>query len=201
MVFKSLLKLKNKIETYRHRRYVYKAIESGLHLGKNVTIMSDVRFDPPHNSLISIGDNTTICPEVAFIAHDASIFKPLNHSRLGFINIKENCFIGQRAIILPGVTIGPNAVIGAGAVVAEDIPENSVASGNPAKVIGSYLDYLDKNKDRFNQFPVFEYKEFYQNIQLHLKRIFSDENPAKVFYTKNQIESLKATFRFNITKK
>jgi len=51
------------------------------------------------------------------------------------ITLKKGCWIGALAIILPGVTIGENAVIGAGAVVTTDIPPRAVAVGNPAKVI------------------------------------------------------------------
>ena len=51
------------------------------------------------------------------------------------IIIKDNVWVGSGAIILPGVTIGENSVIGAGAVVSRDVPDNSVAVGNPARVV------------------------------------------------------------------
>ena len=196
MIKKILRKSINKVRVYRHRRYVFNAIKGGLSLGKNVTIMSDVRFDPPHNALIQIGDNTTICPEVAFVAHDASIFKPLNHSRLGCIKIKENCFIGERALILPGVTIGPNVIIGAGAVVSCDIPGNSVATGNPAKVIKTYDEYLLKHEHQIKGNLVIEYQDFYANIITKLDTMSSMQ--SKMFYTTNQTKSLRSIFRFNI---
>ena len=49
--------------------------------------------------------------------------------------IGKNVWIGTHAVILPGVTIGDRAVIGAGSIVTKDVPANSVAVGNPAKVI------------------------------------------------------------------
>jgi exopolysaccharide acyltransferase PssR len=49
--------------------------------------------------------------------------------------IGENCFIGINAMILPGVRIGDQVIVGAGAVVTKDVPANSVVAGNPAKVI------------------------------------------------------------------
>ena len=189
-------KIRGKFMIYRHRRYVFKAIEGGLKLGKNVTIMADVRFDPPHYSLISIGDNTTIGPDVAFIAHDAAIFKALNHSRMGCIDIKENCFIGERALILPGVTIGPNVIIGAGSVVISDIPENSVAIGNPAKIIKTLDMHFLKHEDQILKNPVIEYQDFYANIPVKLNTLSSTQK--KLFYTTNQAKSLRANFRFNI---
>lgn len=51
------------------------------------------------------------------------------------IKIGRNVWIGSNSTILPGVTVGDNAVIGAGSVVTRDVPENMVAAGNPAKVI------------------------------------------------------------------
>ena len=54
------------------------------------------------------------------------------------VNIGKNCWIGEKAIILPGVSIGDNAVIGAGSIVTKDIPANSIAVGNPARIIKRY---------------------------------------------------------------
>ena len=51
------------------------------------------------------------------------------------IRIKKNAWLGARVSVLPGVTIGENAIIGTGSVVTKDIPDNSIAVGNPAKVI------------------------------------------------------------------
>ena len=59
------------------------------------------------------------------------------------VHIKRNVWIGVNVTILPGVTIGENAVVGAGAVVTKDVPDNAVVVGNPARVI-RYL-----NADKF----------------------------------------------------
>ena len=57
------------------------------------------------------------------------------------VHIGKNCWLGAGVIVLPGVTIGDNAVIGAGSVVTKDIPSNVVAVGNPCKVLREVNEY------------------------------------------------------------
>lgn len=59
-------------------------------------------------------------------------------------------FVGAGSIILPGVHVGNRVIIGAGSIVTKDIPDNSVAVGNPAKVICPIDEYLDKEKAKIN---------------------------------------------------
>lgn len=66
-----------------------------------------------------------------------------NLDRVGKVVLNDNVFVGHGAIILPGVTVGPNAIVAAGAVVSKDVPENSVVAGVPARVIGD-VDLLVK---------------------------------------------------------
>ena len=60
-------------------------------------------------------------------------------------------FVGAGTIVLPGVSIGSNVVIGAGSVVSHDIPDGSVAMGNPAKVVKSLEDYLTRERERMKE--------------------------------------------------
>ncbi|MBR1626428.1 MAG: hypothetical protein IJ681_04705 [Bacteroidales bacterium] len=59
-------------------------------------------------------------------------------------------------VILPGVKIGDNVIIGAGSIVSKNIPPNSVAVGNPARVISSFTDYVDKRRNEMENYPKFD---------------------------------------------
>jgi maltose O-acetyltransferase len=134
------------ILSIKKKLYLSSLVKKGLVLGNNVGIIDTFFFDPSHCFLISIGDNCTICPNVRLIAHDASTKKYLGYTKIGKIEIKENCFIGDSVIVLPGVKIGPNSIVGAGSVVKNDVPPDSVAVGNPARVVFSLTEYLLKIK-------------------------------------------------------
>lgn len=86
---------------------------------------------------VSIGSNVLIGPGVQIYTstHPLEIEIRRTYSLSKPVTIGNDCWIGGNAIILPGVTIGNGCVIGAGSVVTKDIPENSMAVGNPAKVI------------------------------------------------------------------
>lgn len=71
----------------------------------------------------------------------------LGYTKVGRVTIGNKVFIGANSIILPNVSIGDNVIIGAGSIVSRDIPDNSVAVGNPAKVVASTEDYIRKNSD------------------------------------------------------
>lgn len=107
-------------------------------LGKGVFINSCCHF--LDNGGIEIGDGVLLGSNVTIVTlnHD---FNPLTRSNATPkpVKIYKNVWVGTNCTILPGVTIGENAVIGAGSVVTKDIPANAVAVGNPAGVI-KYID-------------------------------------------------------------
>ena len=110
-------------------------------------ISNDVYFDGSDYGLISLGDNVVISREVMFLTHDYSVTAGLaamgQQVRRGEgelytlrpIRVGRDCFIGARSSLLPGATLGDNVILGAGSVVVGHIPANSVAAGNPARVI------------------------------------------------------------------
>ena len=107
-----------------------------VHLGKYVYTNFGVTFvDDTH---IYIGDYTMLGPNVVLATAGHPIDPDLRRRGLQYnlpVRIGNNCWLGAGVIILPGVTIGDNTVIGAGSVVTKDIPANVVAVGNPCRVL------------------------------------------------------------------
>lgn len=87
---------------------------------------------------VTIGKNVMIAPNVSIYTAGHPVHPDSRNSGYEYgipITIGDNVWIGGSVVILPGVTIGNNAVIGAGSVVTKDIPDNAIAAGNPCKVI------------------------------------------------------------------
>jgi galactoside O-acetyltransferase len=87
---------------------------------------------------IYVGDYTMIGPNVTVATAGHPILPELREMAYQYnasVRIGRNCWIGAGVLILPGVTIGDNTVIGAGSVVTKDIPANVVAVGNPCRVL------------------------------------------------------------------
>lgn len=105
-------------------------------IGKNVFINFDCVFLDLGG--ITIEDGVLIAPKVSLLSEGHPI-NPADRQSLvpGHIHIKKNAWIGAGATILPGVTIGENSVVAAGAVVSKDVPANTIVGGVPAKVIKS----------------------------------------------------------------
>lgn len=131
----------------------------GMHLGANVNLPPSVWIDTSHCHLISIGDWCGFGEGCCILAHDALANQFLDATRIGRVIIHNSCHIGARTVILPGVEIGPQAIIGAGSVVTRSIPSQAVAVGNPARVIYSLNDYLEKHRAQQENVPNFPYEE------------------------------------------
>ncbi len=121
----------------------------GVTVGDGVRIIGmDDRTFGSEPFLVSIGDHVTVTGQVQFITHDGGVWVFRNSEPdiqcFRPICVGSNVFIGLRSLILPGVTIGDNVVIGAGSIVNRDVPSNSVAAGVPARVVGTVEAYREK---------------------------------------------------------
>ncbi|MCC0089150.1 acyltransferase [Aeromonas veronii] len=105
-------------------------IESDVIVGNNVTIKSGVYLWDG----ITIENNVFLGPSVSFTndKYPRSKVYPDKYMRT---YIKEGASLGANATILPGITIGKNSMVGAGAVVTKDVPDNVLVIGNPAKIV------------------------------------------------------------------
>jgi maltose O-acetyltransferase len=144
------------LDKIRGEQDLKKLINRGLKIGKNFKRMGGCIIDPSHCWHIEIGNDVTLAPRVHILAHDTSTKNFLNHTRVAAVVIEDNVFIGAGAIILPGVTIGRNTIIGAGSIVSGKIAPDSVYAGNPARFICKLEDYLNKEKARMHDDNTFD---------------------------------------------
>ena len=114
----------------------------GAKVGKNCYVGYEVYVDMNHADMISIADKVHIDNRCFLLCHKRNLDNYCIHddySKLGYkvkpIIIHEGCSIGSCSIIMPGVTIGEGAIIGAGSLVTKDIPAWTIATGRPAKVV------------------------------------------------------------------
>ncbi len=117
----------------------------GVTIGHSCSIATRNFGSEPY--LITIGDYVQITNDVKFFTHGGGwIFRRTHPSfdTFGKITIGNNIYIGNNAILLPGVTIGDNVIIAASAIITKSVPAGSIVAGNPAKVIGSTNEYLMK---------------------------------------------------------
>lgn len=158
-ILKKVYHIFRPIKTYTLEEYSQEIVkemrERGAIVGENVDII-DAAIDMGTPFLIQIGNNVTIT-NCRILTHDASTKKFLGYTKTGHVTIGDNVFIGADSVILPNTKIGNNVIIGAGTVVAHDIPDNSVVIGNPCRVICSCDDYIERQKRRMEESPIFDF--------------------------------------------
>lgn len=134
-------------DAYKRTRYLvkHKIFKS---VGENFFFQP--RKIPSDPELIKFHDNVVVTSDVVFMTHDItnlmlnSMYDNYYKYYSGCIEVMNNVFIGSGSIIFPNIRIGNNVIIGAGSVVTKDIPDNSVVAGNPARVIESFDNYIEK---------------------------------------------------------
>lgn len=132
-------------------KWIYKHKNLFHHIGENLFFQP--RKLPADPELISLGDNVYIASDVRFVNHDiigGMLNRKYKTNEFGYyqapIKIGNNVMIGTSVIIMPNVKIGDNCIVGGGSIVTKDIPDNSVVAGVPAKIIGSFYDYVEKRR-------------------------------------------------------
>ena len=111
-----------------------RADRPGIVIGDNTVINAGCHLDGRGG--LAIGDNVSVSAGVWVLTDEHDINDPLFPEILAPVRIDDYAFIGSKAMILPGVTVGRGAVIGAGAVVTKDVPPFHIVAGVPARTIG-----------------------------------------------------------------
>ncbi len=114
----------------------------GMDIHPTARFSLSTKFDQTYSAGVHIGEKTYMAFESRLLSHDMSRGLYL-HTRIG-----KRCFIGGRALIMPGITIGDNCVVGAGSVVTKDVPDRCLVAGNPARILRENIDVGDFG--RFN---------------------------------------------------
>lgn len=114
----------------------------GCHVGKGCFIGDNVRIDTGHADMITLEDGVSVAGGTRLLCHQRDFthyFVGSDYMKLGYtikpIVLKKGCLIGMESFVLPGVTVGEGAIVGAGSLVSKDIPAWTVATGRPAKVV------------------------------------------------------------------
>lgn len=123
--------------------------KGGATIGKNTIICDYIPISEPE--LVEVKDDCIVSSGISFITHDHCINKVTNKGSnlFGKIVIGNNCFLGQRSLIMYGVQLADNIIVGSGSVVTKSFSEsNIIIAGNPAKKIGTWDKFRAKYEDK-----------------------------------------------------
>lgn len=117
----------------------------GVKIGENCDIQHISFGSEPY--LVEIGDHVQITGGTKIFTHGGGWIFRIEYPDMdyfGKVIIKDNVYIGNNCLIMPGVTIGNNVMVGAGSVVTKSVPDGKIVAGNPARIIGDISDFLVK---------------------------------------------------------
>lgn len=129
------------ISPVKHARMI------GVNLGSNCLIYRSVEW-PSEPFLLTIGNNVRLTRGVSIHTHGGGNVvrrKVPDFDIFGKVVIKDWAYIGAHAQIMPGVTIGEGVLVAAGSVVTKSVPDGMVVGGNPARILCSVDEYLERN--------------------------------------------------------
>jgi len=148
----------------------------GVNLEGRVTIYgSSYEMFSTEPFLVTLHDNVYVSVGAKFICHDGGVLPfRAEHPTLDLaapITVHKNCFIGMGAVILKGVTVGANSIVGAYSVVTKDVPEGHIVAGNPARIIKTTISYINDSLE--------------QSLDIgHLKEADKDREYRRIFRKK-----------------
>ena len=150
-------------------RTISRLRKEGINIGENV-FLDHIEIEEIYPEFLKIEDNVTIAYGTRILVHDSAMNNLFSDPiRFGKVVIKEGAYIGAKCIIMPGVTIGQGAVVGAGSLVTKNVRDNTIVVGSPAKEYMSTTEYRKKflvnmKKDKY----------YYWDIDPFMKRLKND---------------------------
>lgn len=129
----------------------------GCHVGKDVFVGDSVVIDVGHADLIYVDDHAHIAGGTRLLCHQRDLRDYCigdDYAKLGYvlkpIHLCKGCLVGMECFVMPGVTIGEGAIVGAGSLVTKDIPAWTIATGRPAKVVKQIPERETKENESTN---------------------------------------------------
>lgn len=152
------------------------ARKCGMKIGSGCKINGNFNFGS-EPWLVEIENHVEISNNVTLITHDGATWCFREQPgyqyiiKYGKIVIHSNCFVGSNTVLLPGVEIGPDSIVGAGSVVTKSIPKGEIWAGNPARFICTLEDYQTKCK---NNMPAYDKEEYHRDKQKVVLELLQD---------------------------
>jgi acetyltransferase-like isoleucine patch superfamily enzyme len=128
----------------------------GMRIGPHAALLARVQDFGTEPWLIEIGARVSVAAGAVFVTHDGAsrVFRERIPGGSAFgnafapIRVLDDSMIGLRAILMPGVTVGPRSIVGAGSVVTRDVPPDSVVGGSPARILCTVEQYERRYRER-----------------------------------------------------
>lgn len=172
LIYRIILKLRDLYQNLIKNATIEVAKSKGMKVGENLYVQGVPNFGS-EPFLIEIGNHVTIAEDVSFINHggDARVTKKIEKFKdgrnFGRIKIGNNTFVGKGTILMPGISIGDNCIVGSLSVVSSSIPDNSVYAGTPAKFICTIDEYGEKLLKNNTKYPL-ELEKNRKDLEFHL---------------------------------
>ncbi len=157
-------------------------------MGEGCYVQTDVTItDPAYTRL----GNNVFLTGCRLLGHDASVLLVkriynIQGDNVGKIDIRDNVWVGVNATVMPGVTIGPNAIVGAGSLVIRDVAPGTIVGGVPAKCIGYMDDLAAKTTARFQKLPWRDHAQMQPGAQSIPVSPSLDAARVKYFFPEDQ---------------
>jgi acetyltransferase-like isoleucine patch superfamily enzyme len=128
----------------------------GMRIGPHAALLTRVQDFGTEPWLIEIGARVSVAAGAVFVTHDGAsrVFRERIPGGSAFgnafapIRVLDDSMIGLRAVLLPGVTVGPRSIVGAGSVVTRDVPPDTVVGGSPARILCTVEQYERRYRER-----------------------------------------------------